>query len=248
MGSDELSEYTNYYSGTNKTNYATYTNYYGIYIKEQIDNILFAKIQADNEDLTDGAAYYFYKGSGAISSDIDLYFEGKGYLSVISKKKEGIETKGNLTFSGGTGDYYIFAEDDYLNTTTSSQGNTTVRNALTIDINSLTAIVDLEADEGEAIDSNGTLTINVGTVIATGNMSDSISDSLNQDFIKLNFASHQGADTLICITDTNNKPVVAFKSDRTITTLTYSASNLTKQQWINTRKSNEWWEYACRWK
>lgn len=255
VGSDELSDYENYYTGTNKTNYTTYTNYYGIYTKEQIDNVLFAKIQADSEDLADGDPYYFYKGSGAISSDIDLYFEGQGYLSVISKKKEGIETKGNLTFSGGTGDYYIFAEDDCLNTTTSSQGNTAVRNTLTIDVNSLTAIVDPEADEGDAIDSNGTLTINGGTiyafahptsqddgldsdngtyinggtVIATGNMSDSISDSSSQDFIKLNFASQQDADTLICITDINNNPVVAFKSDRTFTTLTYSSSNLTKQ-------------------
>ena len=160
VGSDELSSYSNKYSGTAKTYYDTYTSYYGIYTKEQVNNILFAKVQADSEDLNDGDPYYFYKGAGAISSDIDLYFEGEGYLSVISKNKEGIETKGNLTFSGGRGDYYIFAEDDCLNTTTSSQGNNQARNTLTIDVNSLIAKVDTEADEGDCIDSNGILIIN----------------------------------------------------------------------------------------
>ena len=254
-GSDELSNYSSYYSGTAKTNYDTYTNYYAIYTKEQINNILFAKVQAESEDLADGDPYYFYKGTGAISSDIDLYFEGEGYLSVISKNKEGIETKGNLTFSKGTGDYYIFAEDDCLNTTTSSQGNNNVRNTLTINVNSLIAIVDPETNEGDSIDSNGTLEINGGTIIAfshptsqddgldsekgtyinggtvvaIGNMSDRIEDSSTQDFIKLNFLSQQEAETLICITDTNKNPILAFKSDRTFTTLTLSSPNLTKQ-------------------
>lgn len=254
VGSDELNNYISKYSGTAKTNYQTYTNYYGIYTAEQINNVLFAKVQADNEDLSDGDPYYFYKGAGAISSDIDLYFEGEGYLSVISKNKEGIETKGNLTFTGGKGDYYIFAEDDCLNTTTSSQSNGTVRNTLTINVNSLTAMVDPEADEGDCIDSNGELIINGGTilafahptsqddgldsdkgtyinggtVVATGNMSDSISDSSKQDFIKLNFGSKQDTRTLICVTDTQNNPIIAFKSDRTFTTLTLSSPNLTK--------------------
>lgn len=255
IGSDELSNYENYYSGTAKTNYNTYTNYYGIYTKEQINNILFAKVQADTEDLSDGDPYYFYKGAGAISSDIDLYFEGEGYLSVISKNKEGIETKGNLAFKGGTGDYYIYAEDDCLNTTTPSSGNNNARNTLTIDVNSLTAMVDPEADEGDCIDSNGTLVIdggkiiafahpssqddgldsekgtyiNGGTVVATGNMSDKIEDGSNQDFLKLNFSSKQDAETLVCVTDTSNKPIIAFKSDRTFTALTLSSPILTKQ-------------------
>ena len=252
IGSEELSSYTNYYSGTAKTNYETYTNYYGIYTKEQINNILFAKLQADSEDLADGDPYYYYKGSGAISSDTDLYFEGEGYLSVISKNKEGIETKGNLTFSGGKGDYYILAQDDCLNTTTSSSGNSSARNTLTIDVNSLTAMVDKEADEGDCIDSNGTLTINGGTiyafahptsqddgldsekgtylnggtVIAMGNMSDNIDNSSSQAFIKLNFAKQQAEGTIVWLTDTNKTPLMVFKSDRSFTTLTYSASYL----------------------
>ena len=252
VGSDELSNYTDKYSGDAKTNYETYTNYYGVYTSEQINNILFAKVQADNEDLSDGDPYYFYKASGAISSDIDLYFEGEGYLEVTSTKKEGIETKGNLTLSGGTGDYVIYAQDDCLNTTTDSTGNNTVRNTLTIDVNSLTAIVDLEADEGDAIDSNGTLIINGGTitalahpgsdagldsskgtyinggtVIATGDMYDEISSESKQNFAVFNFKEQQSADTTMTLVNSNGQTIMEYKAYRTYTNLVYSSADLT---------------------
>lgn len=250
--SDELNSYTNYYTGDNKTNYSNYTNYYGVYTKEQIDNILLAKIQADNEDLQDGDPYYFYKAAGAISSDIDLYFEGSGYLEVTSKNKEGIETKGNLTFSGGIGDYVINAEDDCLNTTTTSNQNN-ARNTLTIDVNTLTAIVDAsdDADEGDSIDSNGTLIINGGTIlaiahpgqdagidsengiyindgtiIATGDMYDEVSSESKQNFMVLSFQQSPNIDTLITLLDSSNNQIFAYKTDRTYTNLVYSSPKL----------------------
>ena len=252
IGIDELDSYTNYYTGDNKTNYTTYTNYYGVYTKEETSNILFAKIQADNEDLQDGDPYYFYKAAGAIGSDIDLYFEGSGYLEVTSKNKEGIETKGNLTFSGGIGDYVVNALDDCLNTTTTSKQNN-ARNTLTIDVNTLTAIVDAgdDADEGDSIDSNGKLIINGGTIIAiahpgqdagidsedgiyinggtvlaTGDMYDEISSESKQNFIVLSFQERQDVDSLITILDSNDNPLMSYKSDRVYTNLVYSSSNL----------------------
>ena len=252
VGSDELSNYSSKYSGDSKTWYETYTKYYGVYTSEQIENILFAKVQADNEDLADGDPYYFYKAAGAISSDIDLYFEGTGYLEVKSKNKEGIETKGNLTFSGGTGDYAIYAEDDCLNTTTTSSSNKSARNTLTIDVNSLVAIVDAgeDADEGDSIDSNGKLIINGGTIIAiahpgqdagldsetgtyinggtvlaTGDMFDGVSDESKQNFIVFSFKTAQTADTLITLLNENNEAVMAYKTDRSYTNLVYSSSD-----------------------
>lgn len=251
LGSDELDKYTSYYSGTSLTNYNKYSNYYGIYTSEEIENILFAIVQADNEDLQDGDPLYFYKASGAISSDIDLYFEGEGFLSITSKNKEGVETKGNLTFSGGTGDYEIYAQDDCLNTTTANSKGNTVRNDLTIDVNSLLAIVDEDADEGDAIDSNGKLTINGGTiyafahptsqdagidsgngtyinggtVIATGNMVDQISNDSKQDYIYTSF-NKISADTLIVIKDQDDEIITAFKTSRTIGNLLYSSEDL----------------------
>lgn len=253
VGSDELSNYTSKYSGDNQTNYTTYTNYYGVYTSAQISDILFAKVQADSDDLKDGDPYYFYKGAGAISSDIDLYFEGTGYLEVKSKNKEGIETKGNLTLSGGTGNYVVYAEDDCLNTTTKTSSGTSVRNALSIDVNSLYAIVDSgeDADEGDAIDSNGTLTINGGTIvalahpgqdagldsengtyinggtiIATGDMLDPISNQSKQRFMTLSFSNKVSTDDLITLLNKDSKVIMAFKSDRTFTNLVYSSADL----------------------
>ena len=179
-----------------------------------------------------------------------MYFEGEGYLKVTAKD-EGIETKGNLTFSGGTGDYEIYAEDDCLNTTTASSNNGTVRNDLTINVNSLLAYVDPEADEGDAIDSNGKLIINGGTiyafahpsspdagldsgngtyinggtVIATGNMIDQISSDSKQDFIYASF-NQISADTLIVIKDQDDKIITVFKTGRNIGNLLYSSKDL----------------------
>lgn len=251
IGSDELDEYNSYYSGDSLANYTNYPAYYGVYTSDEINNIIFATVKADSEDLQDGDPYYFYKASGAVSSDIDLYFEGEGYLKVTSKNKEGIETKGNLTFSGGTGDYEIFAEDDCLNTTTANNSATTVRNDLTINVGSLLATVSTEADEGDAIDSNGKLVIdggtiyafanpnsgdagldsvngiyiNGGTVIATGNMVDQISDESKQNFIYASF-NKISADTLITIKDQDDAIITAFKTGRNIQNLVYSSPNL----------------------
>ena len=250
IGSDELDKYSSYYSSDSLENYNKYTSYYGIYTSNEIKNILFSTVKADNEDLKDGDPYYFYKASGAISSDIDLYFDGEGYLSVTATN-EGIETKGNLTFSGGTGDYEIEAEDDCLNTTTANSNEETVRNDLTINVNSLLALVSTDADEGDAIDSNGKLIINGGTiyafahpssgdagldsvngtyinggtVIATGNMADAISSESKQNFIYASF-NKISANTLIVIKDQNDEIIAAFKTERDIQNLLYSGKSL----------------------
>lgn len=249
---DKLTDYTSKYNSDNKNNYEKYTNYYGIYSENEINNILFATVTADDEDLSDGDPYYFYKASGAISSDIDLYFEGEGYLEVTSKNKEGIETKGNLSFQGGSGDYVINAEDDCLNTTTDNKENSNARNNLTIDVNSLKAIVSNDADEGDAIDSNGELIINGGiimaiakpggdagidsengtyinggTIIATGDMYDKINESSNQRFIVLSFGNRPIENDIITLLDSSDNVVFAYQTDRTYSNLVYSSSILT---------------------
>ena len=226
--------------------YNTYSNYYGIYTEDELNNILFAKVEADEEDLADKDPVYFYKAAGAISSDIDLYFEGTGYLKVTSKNKEGIETKGNLTFSGSTGDYEIYAEDDCLNTTTKNG-----RNTLTIDVNSLQAIVSIDADEGDAIDSNGSIVINNGniiaishpgadsgldsnngtyinggTVIATGDMYDQILSESKQNFMVLSFSTKVNENDKIVLKDSDNNNIFEYATDRSYTYLVYSSSSL----------------------
>lgn len=257
LGSDELSNYSSYYSGDALTNYNSYSSYYGIYTSSQIENILFATVQADSEDLQDGDPYLFYKASGAVSSDIDLYFIGEGFLSITSKNKEGVETKGNLTFDGGTGDYEIYAQDDCLNTTTASTGGVTVRNDLTINVASMIAKVAEDADEGDAIDSNGKLIINGGeifayahpnsqdagldsgsgtyinggTVLATGNMVDEISSESKQKFFYASLNSQVAAGSTVVIKDNSGNTIYEFTTDRTFRTILYSSADLENESY-----------------
>jgi hypothetical protein len=124
---------------------------------------------------------------------------------------------------------------------------------LTIDVNSLVAIVDAgeDADEGDSIDSNGKLIINGGTIIAiahpgqdagldsetgtyinggtvlaTGDMYDGVSDESKQNFIVFSFKTAQTADTLITLLNENDEAVMAYKTDRSYTNLVYSSSDL----------------------
>ena len=245
--SDDLDSYEGYYD----SDYSNYSNYYGVYTNEEINKILFAKVQADREDLEDSDPYFYYKASGAISSDIDLYFEGKGYLEVNSKNQEGIETKGNLSLIGGTGNYVVKAFDDCLNTTTDKSENSNARNTITIDVHGLEAIVSEEADEGDAIDSNGKLIINGGRilaiaksgsdtgidsedgtyinggeVLATGDMFDEIKEDSKQNYIVLSFNNKPKENTLVTLLDKDDKNIFAYKTDRTYSYLVYSSSDL----------------------
>ncbi len=264
ISSDELSNYSSFYSDDTKENYLEYTNYYGIYNTSELNKILFAKVIASNEDLKDGDPYYFYKAAGAISSDIDLYFEGEGTLIVSSKNNEGIETKGNLSFIGGTGKYSVSSNDDCLNTT--MDGNE-YRNTIYIDVESLLAVVSLDADEGDAIDSNGTITIdggiiyalskpgsdsgldsnngtyiNGGKIISTGDMLDPISEESKQRFMVFSF--DKAVDTLegIVIKDTENNMLLGYTAGRTYTKFIYSSPDLkddTYYLYLDTDYENE---------
>ena len=264
---NSLANYADKYSGDASAWYQEYSNYYGVYTAEEIENILFAKVAADSEDLADGDPYYFYKGAGAISSDIDLYFEGKGILNVVSKNKEGIETKGSLSFIGGTGDYIINAEDDCLNTTTKSTVSG-AHNALYINVKSLKAIVSLEADEGDGIDSNGTLTIdggkitafakpgadagldsekgtyiNGGTIIATGNMFDAISSESKQNFLALLFSEAVDINDVISFMNGDGQEIFIHETNRAYTNLVYSSDSLVDGDYTLT-KNGELMGYA----
>ena len=235
--------------------YKEYTNYYGVYNSDEINNILFAKVEADKEDLEKGDPKYFYKAAGTISSDIDLYFEGKGYLEVNSNTNEGIETKGNLSLSGGTGNYVVTALDDCINTTTNNKIDN-ARNTITIDVESLVAKVSLDATEGDAIDSNGDLIINGGkiiavaksgndsgidsetgtyinggTILATGDMLDNINDNSKQNIIILSFKNKMTKNSLLVFKDTNESYLFGYKTDREYSNLVYSSPTLTNNDY-----------------
>ena len=219
--------------------------YYYVYTGEEVKNLLFAQETADNEKIAEGDPYHYYKYGGAIGSDITLYFTGDGYLEVASLGDEGIEGKGDLIFTGGCGEYRITSYDDGLNASTSGTD-------ISIDVESMFVSVNSDAEEGDAIDSNGTIHIeggtvfalshpdsqdngldsdrgtyiNGGTVVATGNMADTVSNDSGQNFINLVFKNKQDAGTLIGMTSADGVPVMGYLADRSFTNLIYSSTDL----------------------
>ena len=200
------------------------------------------------KDYDDDRTYYErYKYDGAISSDISLTFDGTGTLNVNSLEKEGIESKRNITINNGR--YIINSLDDGINACTDKESVITINNG-TILVNVLP-----EAEEGDGIDSNGSIHINGGKVYAfaseksqdsgldaetgiyinngyvvgTGNMADEVSDSSKQGFMQIQFKDRISKDTLIAILDTNKTPVVAYKANKPYSILTISTPKLQKE-------------------
>ncbi len=208
---------------------------------EEQDSILYY-IEKDYDD--DGTYYERYKYDGAISSDISLTFEGEGTLIINSTAKEGIESKQDITFNSGN--YEINSKDDGINACTENQS------VVTINGGSVLVNVLEDAEEGDGIDSNGSIYINGGYVygfaaanssdngldadngiyinggyvVTTGNMADSVSSDSKQNYLQLNFNSKVAEETLITILDKTQNAQVAFKSDRNYTILTISTPNL----------------------
>lgn len=235
---------------TIKTASGTINNITGSKIKQSVDewkeqDAILYYIEKDNDD--DGTYYERYKYDGAISSDISLTFEGEGTLIVNSTAKEGIESKQDITVNSGN--YEINSKDDGINACKD--------NASKITINGGTILVNVleDAEEGDGIDSNGSvyinggyvyafasansadngldsdngIYINGGYVVATGNMADSVNSDSKQNYLQLNFNSKIAEDTLITILDKDENAQVAFSSDRNYTILTISTPDLEKE-------------------
>ena len=187
--------------------------------------------------------YERYKYDGAISSDTSLTFEGEGTLNVISTKKEGIEVKMNVTFNSGI--VNITSLDDCVNACPDK------KSVITINGGTVIAKVSNEAEEGDAIDSNGYLYvnggtvyafahpgsdngldsdlgtyINGGTVLSIGGMYEAFQSQNNTPFIQIQFSGEVNENEDILIVDENENAVFAFKADRKISTIAYSSSDL----------------------
>lgn len=196
----------------------------------------------------DSREYYErYKYDAAISSDISLIFEGDGTLEVNSFEKEGIESKRNITFNSGN--YIINSLDDGINACTDNES------IITINDGSILVNVKEEAEEGDGIDSNGSIYINGGKVyafasetsqdngldadsgiyinggyiVSTGNMQESINKDSKQSFVNLHLDKVE-KNTLITITDEEDNPEVAFKSDRDYSVLIVSIPDMESEE------------------
>ncbi len=202
------------------------------------DKILYSIEKAYNDE---GEYFERYKYDGAVSSDISLTFEGEGNLTIESQR-EGIESKRDITINSGN--YVINSMEDGMN---AAQDNESV-----ITINGGKILVNNKGTEGDGIDSNGYIYVNGGEIytfasptsqdsgldsdlgiyinggklVAIGNMYDEIKEDSKQNSVTFQFNSKITAGTLISLVDEDNKPVMAFETDREYTVITFSMPGL----------------------
>ncbi len=233
---------------TIKTEKDTESYVYGTRVKTSVidwpdqDKIVYNIEKGTNDE---GKYFEQYKYDGAISSDINLTFEGEGTLKFESGR-EGIEVKGDIIFNSGN---YIFnTDEDGINACLDRES--------VIKINGGNILVATKKDgpQGDGIDSNGYLYINGGnvysfanpttgdsgidsdlgiyinggSVVATGNMYDMIETESKQDFILIPFNEKVAEGTLVTIVNEKDEPVIAFETERDYTILTVSDADLGK--------------------
>lgn len=218
----------------------------GSRIKESVegwvdqDKVLYS-IEKNYDD--DGSYYERYKYDGAISTDISITFEGEGTLNVISTKKEGIETKHDITINSGN--LFITSLDDAINACADGESIITINGGCVV------ANISLDAEEGDGIDSNGNFYINGGTVYAfaypgadngldadkgveirggtvfsIGNMYEPFTSSSNNSLVQTQLSSRVSAEDSIIFVDENNDVIFAYKSDRTFSTVAFTSPDM----------------------
>lgn len=204
------------------------------------ENVLYSieKNYDDNHEY-----YERYKYDGAISSDISITFDGEGTLNVNGNAKEGIEGKMHITVNGGN--LLIRSVDDAINAAADGKSVIKVNDGMVV------AFIRDDAEEGDGIDSNGSIQvnggtvysfaspgadsgldadlgtkINGGTVLATGSMADSItfSDTISSSKATFNQGVKEGES--VCVANEDGDVVFAYKTDRNIQNFFYTSPNL----------------------
>lgn len=191
-----------------------------------------ARIYKDDEEQKK-----LHKYDGAFYSRMSMNIDGgeadTGVLN-ITADNEGLDSELHLTVNGGK--INIQAQNDGINTNEDGVSVTTVNGG------SLHIVAGL-GSEGDGIDSNGYLVINGGVVIAvakpqsdsgldsdcgsyinggyvvaTGSTMDWAESDSEQVTMNLQFASLQGAEEAIVVTDTEGKVVFAYDPEKDETT------------------------------
>lgn len=187
--------------------------------------------------LTDGGASEL---DAALYSAASLTIAGGGALEVHATY-EGISSTMHITIAGGT--LRVYAEEDGINANNDGVSQIAVTGGYLY----------VETETGDAIDSNGTITVSGGTVIAVGAMADgnsgldadgavtitggtviatggSMMGSLatsDQQAVVVSYQGTQAAGTLAVLRDAAGADVLAFAPARAYQQLLYSSADLT---------------------
>jgi len=192
--------------------------------------------------------YERYKYDGVISSDISLIFDGEGKLEIESTAKEGIESKMNLIFENGT--YIINSLDDGINACSDGKSVITINGGIIV-VN-----VSDEAEEGDGIDSNGSIHVNDGTVysfacpgsdngldaddgiyinggkvFSTGSMYEEAKTENNTKIVQMQFSSEVNSGDSIVVVDEDEKSIFAYKTDRKVSNIIYTSGELSDKEY-----------------
>lgn len=204
------------------------------------DKVLYS-IEKNYDD--DGSYFERYKYDGAISTDVSITFEGEGTLNVISTKKEGIETKNDITINSGN--LIITSLDDAINACADGESIITINGGFVV------ANISLDAEEGDGIDSNGNfyikggtvyafaypgadngldadkgVEISGGTVFSIGNMYEPFTSTSDTELVQTQLANKVSEGDSIVFVDENNKVVFAYKSDRSFSTVAFTSPDM----------------------
>lgn len=155
------------------------------------------------EDVDAGNAKKQWKFDAAIDSLVSIAFdaeeEGAGTLAVNSDN-EGIETSRHLTINGGT--ITINSNDDAIN---ANEDGVSV-----ITINGVVVSAANATSQDSGVDSDNGIYINGGTVLASGNMYDEVSEDSEQAFVALSFADSVEAGQMFALKNADGEIVNAF--------------------------------------
>ena len=202
-------------------------------------------LSEDGTEVTDSDKLHKYDGAfySRMSMNVDGGEAGTGVLN-ITADNEGLDTELHLTINGGT--INITSGNDGINTNEDNVSVTTINGG------SVNIQVTGETGEGDGIDSNGYLvinggavnvaacsssgdagidasagiTINGGTVLASGNMYDPI-DGGDQTYVVFSFASRQTGGQTYTLQNADGETVGAWTPANDFTCLVVSSPDLT---------------------
>ncbi|MCI8649913.1 MAG: carbohydrate-binding domain-containing protein [Anaerotruncus sp.] len=161
-----------------------------------------------------GTTKKLHKYDGAFYSKMSMLIQGEGALS-IQAENEGLDSELHLTINSG--EISIISGDDGINTNEDGVSVTTINGG------QLYIRAD-QGSEGDGIDSNGSIVINGGTVVFTGNMYDAVSADSTQRFLALQFSDRQ--QDAVAIRNADDALVAAIAPSGSYGVLVYSSPAL----------------------